>query len=100
MAKKEIKKEKYILKDKSRNCFIYERHNEQFDYDAIIEISFKNTWDGAYRGVQVMSYQKGLNTDRFNNAVGLRKNELLRLPFMIAFFIICRRFIKMTEGEE
>ena len=90
--------EKYILKNKSRNCFIYERHNKQFDYDEIIEISFKNIWNG-YRGIQVTSYQKECNMNKFNNAVGLRKNELLKLPFMIAHFMIYRRFMKKAEDE-
>lgn len=89
----------YILKYKSRNCFVYERHNEQFDYDEILEISFKNIWNG-YRGVQVTSYQKGCNTDGFNNAVGLRINGLLRLPFMIAHFMVYRKFAKRVESEE
>ena len=84
---------KYILKDKSRNCFVYERHNKQCNYDEVIEISFKNTWTG-YRGIQVTSYQKGCNTDGFNNAVGIRRNELLRLPFMIVHFMIYRIFVR------
>lgn len=89
---------KFILKEKSRYCFIYERHNEQFGYDEIIEIGFKNTWTG-YKGIQVTAYQKGCNTDGFNNAVGLRKHELLRLPFMIAHFMVCRRFVKKVRSE-
>ncbi len=84
---------KFILKEKGKNLFIYERHNEDFDYDEVIEIGYKNTYSG-YKGVQVSSYEKGCNTDGFNNSVGLRKNELLRLPFMIAHFILCRRFTK------
>ena len=84
---------KYILKNKSKNCFIYERHNEQFGYNEIIEISFKNIWNG-YKGVQVTSYQKGCNADGFNNALGLRRNELLRLPFMIAHFMIYRILVR------
>ena len=43
---------KYKLKDKSRNYFIYERYNEKFGYDEIIEISFKNIRDG-YKGIQI-----------------------------------------------
>ena len=90
---------KYNLKVKSSNCFIYERHNEHFNYDEMIEISFKNikhTWDG-YRGIQVTSFQKGCNTDGFNNAVGLRINELLRLPFMITHFMIYRTLTKIRK---
>ena len=90
---------KYKLKDKSRNYFIYERYNEKFGYDEIIEISFKNIRDG-YKGIQISSYQKGCNADGFNNSVGLRRNELLRLPFMIAHFIFCRRFTKKAESED
>lgn len=90
---------KYNLTVKNRNYFIYERHDEQFDYDEIIEITFKNTWDGSYKGIQVSSYQKECNTDGFNNSVGLRKNELLRLPFMIVHFFVCRMFIKEGHDE-
>lgn len=90
---------RYNLKVKNRNYFIYGRHNEQSGHDEIIEIQFKNTWDGSYKGVQIISYQKECNTDGFNNAVGLRKNELLRLPFMIAHFMICRKFIKEGYDE-
>ena len=88
---------KYNLKDKSKHCFIYEKHNDQFGYDAIIEIRYKNTWDGCYKGIQVTSYQKGCNADGFNNAVGLRKTELLRLPFMIAHFMVYRKFTKSKK---
>jgi len=84
---------KYILKEKSKNCFTYKRHNEIYGYDEMIEISFKNTWAG-YKGVQVSSFTKGCNTDGFNNALALRKNELLRLPFMIAHFMLYRIFTK------
>ena len=83
---------KFILKEKSKTFFIYERHNESFGYDEVIEIGFKNISNG-YKGVQVSSYQKGCNTDGFNNSVGLRKNELLRLPFMIIHFLLYRRFV-------
>lgn len=87
---------KYILKEKGRNYFIYERYNEHFDYDEVIEISFKSIQNG-YRGIQVTSYQKECNIDGFNNAVGLRNNALLRLPFMIAHFMIHRIFTRKKE---
>lgn len=90
---------KYNLTHKGKNFFIYERHNEEYDYDKVIEISFKNIQNG-YKGVQVISYQKECNTDGFNNAVGLRKNELLMLPFMILHFIIYRRFIKSEDKKD
>lgn len=87
---------KFILKEKSKNLFIYERYNEKFDYVEVIEIGYKNISNG-YKGVQVSSYSKGCNSDGFNNSVGLRKHELLRLPFMIAHFMLYRKCAKYQE---
>lgn len=80
---------KYNLVEKSKYLFIYENTNERFK--QVIEIGAKNTLSG-YKGIQVMSYQKGCNTDGFNNAVGLRRSELLILPFMILHFKLYRLF--------
>ena len=82
---------KYNLVEKSKYLFIYENTNERFKFTQVIEIGAKNTLSG-YKGIQVMSYQKGCNTDGFNNAVGLRRSELLILPFMILHFKLYRLF--------
>jgi hypothetical protein len=81
------------LVEKSKHGFIYERYNEDFGYVHIISIWQKKTYTG-YKGIEVISYQKDVNKDGFNNAVGLRRNDLLRLPFMILHFKMYRLFGK------
>ena len=85
-----MKKEgKYKLVDKCKYCFVYENTDECFSFTKVIEICAKSTWNG-YKGIQVIAYQKGCNKDGLNNAVGLRRNALLRLPFMILHFELYR----------
>ena len=78
---------------KTKNGFMYERHNDEFNYTHNLDICYKNTYTG-YSGIMIYSYQKGINSDGFNNTVGLRRNDLLRLPFMILHFKIYRLFGK------
>lgn len=75
-------KRKLVIKTKYG--FVYEREEAQ-GYTSVIEIRDKNTYTG-YKGIEVTSYQKDVNKDGFNNAVGLRKDDLLRLPLMILHF--------------
>ena len=86
MKRKLVKKSKYY--------FTYEQ--EENGYTSIIDIVHKNTYNG-YKGVQVISYQKDVNSDGFNNAVGVRRNDLLSIPFMILHFKMFRLFGK--EGD-
>ena len=72
---------------KSRYVFDYEQ--EEDGYISVIEICHKNT---GYKGIQISCYQKDINQDGFNNAVGLRRGDLLRLPFMILHFKLFRLF--------
>jgi len=80
MKRKLIYKSKYI--------FVYEC--EKKGYTSVIEIGRKDT--DTYKGIQVMSCEKGVNADGFNNAVGMRRNDLLCLPFMIMHFKLYRLF--------
>lgn len=75
---------------KSRYIFDYEQ-KEKGGYISVIEIGHKNTYTG-YKGIQISCYQKGVNSDGFNNAVGLRRGDLLKLPFMILHFKLFRLF--------
>lgn len=84
------------LVKKSRYGFTYEQNNEGFDYVHIIEIWQKKTCTG-YKGIQVNSYSKDINKDGFNNAVGLRRGDLLRLPFMILHFKAYRLFHRKEQ---
>lgn len=81
---------KYVLIHKSKFDFVY--REDCGNYMSEIEISTKNT--KQYKGTQVICYQKGINSDGYNNAVGLRRNDLLRLPFMILHFKLYRLFSK------
>ncbi len=74
---------------KSRIVFDYKQKKD--GYIKVIEIVHKDTFDG-YKGIQICCYQKGINSDGFNNAVGLRREDLLRLPFMILHFKLFRLF--------
>lgn len=76
----------YKLIHKSKNIFIYEQKNGK--YISVIQIGYKNTIN--YKGVQISCYQKDVNSEGFNNSVGMRKAELLRLPFMILHFQLYR----------
>ena len=74
---------------KTPKVFGYEQQEDGFI--SVIEISHKNTYAG-YKGIQVFCYQKDINSDGFNNAVGVRREDLLRLPFMILHFKLFRLF--------
>lgn len=74
---------------KSKYVFLYEQ--EEDGYTSVIEISHKNTYAG-YKGIQISCYQNGVNSDGFNNSVGVRREDLLRLPFMILHFKLFRLF--------
>lgn len=74
---------------KSRNVFGYEQNED--GYVSVIEIAHKDT-DAGYKGIQIASYQQDFNADGFNNSVGLRREDLLRLPFMILHFKLFRLF--------
>jgi len=74
---------------KSRYVFDYEQKED--GYISVIEITHKDTYAG-YKGIQISCYQKDINSDGFNNAVGVRKEDLLRLPFMILHFKLFRLF--------
>ena len=86
------------LVKKSKHGFMYERYNKDFNYTHCIDVWGKNTYTG-YRGIEIYSYQKDVNKDGFNNAVGLRRNDLLRLPFMILHFKMYRLFGKERMNE-
>lgn len=81
---------------KTKSGFMYERYNDKFNYTHSLDIYHKNTYTG-YKGIEIYSYQKGGNSDGLNNAVGLRRNDLLRLPFMILHFKIYRLFAREEE---
>jgi hypothetical protein len=83
---------------KTKSGFMYERHNDEFNYTHNLDVWHKNTYTG-YRGIEIYSYQKDVNKDGFNNAVGLRRNDLLRLPFMILHFKMYRLFGKERMNE-
>lgn len=87
---------KYVLVHKSKFNFVY--CEDCGNYISEIEISTKNT--KQYKGTQVICYQKGLNSDGYNNAVGLRRNDLLRLPFMILHFKLYRLFGREQRSDE
>jgi len=88
---------KYELVDKSRHVFTYECIEDR--YTVSIELQQKNTLEG-YKGIQVMCFEKGLNKDGFNNAIGLRKGDLLQLPFMILHFKCYQLFGTFRIGHE
>lgn len=81
---------KYKLIEKHRQYFIYSKH--QPEYDSEICIMYKNTWDKSYKGIQVSSYQVGLNSEGLNNSVGVRTPELLLIPLWILHFKVYRLF--------
>lgn len=76
----------YKLSSKSREVFIYSEKNTEFNYVSSLGICRKDT--PKYKGIQVSCYEKGVNSDGLSNSVGMRRNELLRLPFMILHFKI------------
>lgn len=77
------------LVHKCRNVFIYEQ--DEKGYTSVIEIVYKDI-NAGYKGIQIMSYEHGLNTDGLNNAIGLRREDLVRLPIMILHFKLFRLF--------
>lgn len=89
---------KLELVKKSKHGFMYERYNKDFNYTHCIDVWCKNTYNG-YKGIEVTSYQKDVNKDGFNNAVSLRRSDLLRLPFMILHFKIYRLFHRGNKDE-
>ena len=80
----------YKLIEKTWQHFTYIKH--QPEYDSEICIMHKDTWNKSYKGIQVSSYQYGLNSDGFNNSVGVRMPELILIPFWILHFRIYRLF--------
>ena len=79
---------KYNLVYKSKIVFTYERIENK--YTVCIELQQKKT--DTYKGIQIMCFEKGLNNDGFNNSVGLRRDDLLRLPFMMLLFKMYQLF--------
>lgn len=84
----------YKLNYKSGYIFSYSEQKQ--GYTANIDICQKSLKD--YKGVLVICYQSDINLDRYNNAVGLRRKELLRLPFMVLHFKLYRLFHKKHEA--
>lgn len=82
---------------KSRYSFAYEKR-EQEGYIHAIDIIAKDTEN--YKGIQVISYQSGCNSDGFSNAVGMRREELLRLPFWILHFKLYRLFKRVGKDRK
>lgn len=82
---------KYNLVYKSKHVFTYEFEEDR--YTVSIELQQKNTLDG-YKGIVVICFEKGLNKDGFNNAIGLRRSDLFQLPFMILHFKLFQIFEK------
>lgn len=74
---------KYKLTYRSNILFTYEEDNG--DYTSVIEICRKDTITG-YKGIQISCYEEGVNSEGFNNSVGVRKPELFLIPFWILHF--------------
>lgn len=49
----------------------YERNNNEYDFTHVLSFIYKKSGNHI-----LISSQKGLNKDHFNNAVGLTKKEL------------------------
>lgn len=58
----------HVSEDKYGVC--YERYNEQFKYTQVLDIRHKKSGNHL-----IQSYQKDVNTDGFNNVVGLNYKE-------------------------
>ena len=80
---------KYKLTHKGRYLFEYEKEEPE-GYIHTVDILAKTAT--RYKGIEVASYESGCNSDGFSNAVGMRREELFRLPFWILHFKLYRLF--------
>lgn len=62
----------FIKHSESDLCVIYEKWVVNYEYIHVIEISHRKSMPNL-----IISYQKDINKDGFNNTVGLSKKEAL-----------------------
>lgn len=63
----------FVKEEESKICVSYIKHDTQFNYTQIVELCHKS--DPATQWV-LNSYQKGTNSEGFNNCVGLSSREV------------------------
>lgn len=68
---KNLKKIGFIKIYEDKYSVSYERYNKQFKYTQVLDIIYKKSGNHL-----IQSYQKGVNTDGFNNVVGLTYKEM------------------------
>lgn len=70
---KKIRKMGFIKEKENKFDVVYTRYNESFNYTQIIEICRKSRKNKQWI---LHSYQQGINSEGFNNGVGLTGREI------------------------
>lgn len=68
----ELKKCGFTKTEENKFCVSYERYNDEFQYVHCVELHLSSHKQSCF----IMSYEKEINKDGFNNCVGLTGYEM------------------------
>ena len=69
----ELKKCGFKKTEENKFCVSYERYNNEFQYVHCVELHLSSHKQSCF----ILSYEKGVNKDGFNNCVGLTVHEAI-----------------------